>query len=80
MTSTEQDQKRRNFLKEVVDEIRNVPPHEDFYLKACYTVTRFGLRLKANQENLFENEDWNNYENRDELIKKIEDFLERHTK
>jgi len=80
MTSAEHEQKRRNFLKEVVDEIRDVPPHEDFYLKASYTVTRFGLRLKANQEKLFEGEDWNNFKRRDALIKKIEDFLERHTK
>ncbi|MFX1344133.1 MAG: hypothetical protein ACFFBC_00180 [Promethearchaeota archaeon] len=80
MTSTEQEQKRKDFLKEVVDEIRNVPLHDDFYLQAFYTIAKFGLQLKAKQERLFENEDWNNFEHRDELIQKIEDFLEKHIK
>lgn len=80
MTTVENDQKRRSFLKEVVDEIRSVPPHDDFYLRAFYTVARFGLQLKAKQEKLFENEDWNNFECRDELIKKVEIFLDRNIK
>jgi len=80
MRSAENEQKRRDFLEEVVDEIRNVPPNDDFYLRAFYTVAKFGLQLKAKQEKLFENEDWNNFNCRDELIKKIEEFLERHIK
>ena len=80
MTSTENEQKRRDFLEEVVDRIRNVPKHDNFYLKAFYVIAKFGLQLKAKQEKLFENEDWNNFKCRDELIKKIEDFLERNIK
>jgi len=52
----------------------------NFYLKASYTVIRFGLRLKAKQERLFEGENWNDFKRREELIQKIEDFLERHMK
>ena len=80
MTSAEHEQKRRDFLTEVEDEIRDVSLHDDFYLKTFYTVVKFGLQLKAKQEKLFENEDWNNFKRRDELIQKIEDFLERHIK
>lgn len=80
MRSAENEQKRRDFLEEVVDEIRNVPEHDNFYLKAFYVIAKFGLQLKAKQEKLFENEDWNNFKCRNELIKKIEDFLERNIK
>ncbi|MFW9939434.1 MAG: hypothetical protein ACFFFT_00240 [Candidatus Thorarchaeota archaeon] len=64
----------------MVDEIRDVSPHDDFYLQAFYTVAKFGLQLKAKQERLFEGMDWNNYKLRNGLIRKIEDFLERHIK
>jgi len=80
MRSAENEQKRRNFLEEVVDGIRNVPKHDDFYLKAFYVIAKFGLQLKAKQEKLFENEDWNNFECRDELIRKVERFLEKYIK
>ena len=76
MRSAENEQKRRDFLKEVVDEIRNVPKHDNFYLKAFYVIAKFGLQLKAKQEKLFENEDWNNPECRDNLIRRVENFLE----
>ena len=80
MKSAENEQKRRDFLEEVVDRIRNVPEHDNFYLKAFYLIASFGLQIKAKQEKLFGNEDWNNFKRRDELIKKIEDFLEKYIK
>lgn len=80
MRSVENEQKRRDFLEEVVDRIRNVSKHDDFYLKAFYVIASFGLQLKAKQEKLFENEDWNNFECRDELIKKVEIFLDKNIK
>ena len=80
MTSAENERMRRDFLEEVVDRIRNVPKHDNFHRKAFSMIASFGLQLKAKQEKLFENEDWNNFEHRDELIKEIEDFLERHIK
>lgn len=80
MRSAENEQKRRDFLEQVVDEIRNVPRYNNFYHEVFYVIAKFGLQIKARQERLFENEDWNNFECRDELIKKVEGFLERHIK
>ena len=80
MRSAENEQKRRSFLEQVVDEIRNVPRYNNFYIEVFFVIAKFGLQIKAKQEKLFENEDWNNFECRDELIKKIEVFLDRNTK
>jgi len=80
MRSVENEQKRRDFLEEVVDEIRNVPRNSNFYHEVFYVIAKFGLQLKAKRENLFENEDWDNLECRDELIKKVERFLNKYIK
>lgn len=80
MRSAENEQKRRDFLEQVVDKIHNIPRYNNFYREVFYMIAKFGLQLKAKQEKLFEGEDWSNYKLRDELIKKIEEFLERHIK
>ncbi len=80
MRSPELEQKRRSFIEQVVDEIRNIPRYNNFYLEVFYVIAKFGLQIKAKQEKLFENEDWNNFECRDELIRKVEGFLEKYIK
>jgi len=80
MRSAENEQKRRSFLEQVVDEIRNVPRYNNFYREVFYVIAKFGLQIKAKQEKLFENEDWDNFECRDELIKKVEIFLDKNIK
>jgi len=54
--------------------------HDDFYLRAFSTVAKFGLQLKAKQERFFESEDWNDLSNREELLQKVEHFLDEQFK
>ena len=80
MRSAENEQKRRNFIEQTLDKIRNVPRYSNFYLETFCVIANFGLQLKAKQEKLFENEDWNSFDCRDELVKKVEGFLEKYIK
>ena len=80
MTSHEMELKRKESIKCLVDPLRDIPPSADFYLKASYTITKIGLQRKAKEERFFENDDWNNPECREELILKVERFLDRQIK
>ena len=80
MRSAENEQKRRNFIEQTLDKIRNVPRYSNFYLETFCVIANFGLQIKAKQERLFENEDWNDPGCRDELIKKVERFLNKYIK
>ena len=80
MTSHEMELKRKESIKCLVDPLRDVPPSSDFYLKASYTITKIGLQRKAKEEKFFENDNWNNPKLREELILKVEEFLDNHVK
>ena len=54
--------------------------YSNFYLEIFYVIANLGLQIKAKQEKLFENEDWDNPECRDELIRKVERFLNKYIK
>jgi len=78
MRSAENEQKRRSFIEQTLDKIRKVPRYNNFYLEVFYVIASFGLQLKAKQEKLFESEDWNNPKCRDDLIRKVEGFLDKY--
>ncbi|MBY8989086.1 MAG: hypothetical protein KGD61_11580 [Candidatus Lokiarchaeota archaeon] len=80
MISPENEKKRRDFLDQIIDELRNTPQSNDFYLSAFSTVAKFGLQLKAKQEKLFDGEDWNNLKIRKILLQKLERFLDTEFK
>ena len=72
--------KRKESIKCLVDPLRNLPLTADFYLKASYTITKIGLQRKAKEEKFFESDNWNDPKVREELIGKVEEFLERQVK
>ena len=74
------EQKRRSSIEEIVEKIRNVPRYSTFYLNTFNVIASIGLQLKAKQEKLFEGEDWNNPECQDDLIRKVEGFLDKSIK
>jgi DNA-binding winged helix-turn-helix (wHTH) protein len=80
MESQENEKKKRDFLTQIIDELRNTPKSHNFHHTAFSTVAKFGLQLKAKQEKLFEGEDWNNPKIREELVQKIERFLDKQFK
>ena len=80
MTSHEMELKRKESIKCLVDPLRDIPLTADFYLKAHYTIAKIGLQRKAKEEQFFENDNWNDSKLREELILKVEDFLERQVK
>ena len=80
MIPPENEKKRRDFLDQIIEELRNTPQSNDFYLSAFYTVAKFGLQLKAKQEKLFDGEGWNNPKFREQLLQKVERFLDTQFK
>ena len=80
MTSHETELKRKESIKCLIDPLKKIPLSADFYLKANYTITKIGLQRKAKEERFFESDNWNDPKLREELILKIEEFLERQVK
>lgn len=76
--SKEIKQKRKEFIQQVFDKIRNVPEYSDFYTHSFYVFASLGLFLKAKEEKFFENKDWNNLECREELLNEIYTFLKKY--
>lgn len=69
---------RREYVETIIEDIINIPTYSNFYSHAYCKLMHLGLRLKAEEENLFDKEEWSNSKNRDEMIKKIERFITKH--
>ncbi|MBY8990068.1 MAG: hypothetical protein KGD58_04870 [Candidatus Lokiarchaeota archaeon] len=80
MTSQEMELKRKESINCLVQELRNVPPSADLYLKAHYIIAKIGLQRRAKEERLFEDEDWADPKLREDLILKVERFLDKQIK
>ena len=72
--------KRAQFTQEILESICNAPKYCSFYSHVFNRIAALGLHMKAKKERLFENEDWSNLANREELMRKIEKFIIKHTK
>lgn len=72
MNSLDMEQKKKDFIIQIINELRNTPKSHNFHHTAFSTVAKFGLQLKAKQEKLFEGEDWNNPKIREDLVQKVE--------
>ena len=80
MNNPELEEKRKSFHAHLIKELRNTPPSDNFYLRVFSTIVKIGLQRKAKEIKLFEDEEWNNIENREELLKKVRNFLDRNIK
>lgn len=78
MVSEKIKQIRRECVESTLEDIINVPAYSSFHSHAYCKLMHLGLLLKAEEECLFDKEEWSNPEKRDDLIKKIESFLTRH--
>ncbi|HEC40614.1 hypothetical protein LCGC14_1176150 [marine sediment metagenome] len=75
----ETERKRAQFTQEILDDIRNAPRYYLFYSYVSNKMAALGLQRKAKEAKLFENEDWSSRENREDLMRKIEKFLNEYT-
>lgn len=76
--SDEIKQARWSLIQHALDEICNVPSYSNFRSNTFYVIAKLGLQLKKREEKLFDTDDWHNPKCRDELIKKIREFLIKH--
>ena len=69
----------RQFLKQqALNEIYDISDFSSFYRRTYYIVAKFGLKLKAKEDELFSGDEWRNPALRDVLIKRVEQFLNKH--
>ena len=71
-------QARRELIQQALDEICETPEFRNLLSKTYCVLAKFWLHVKAEKENLFKGEEWTNPKCRDEVTKKIEDFLIKH--
>ncbi|MFW9874011.1 MAG: hypothetical protein ACFFG0_12965 [Candidatus Thorarchaeota archaeon] len=72
------EQARRELIQEALDEIYKVSDYSNLYTNTFCVIAKFGLQLKAKEEKLFEEGDWDDPQYQDEFIRKIEEFLNKH--
>ena len=71
----------RQFLKQqALNEIYNISDFTNFYRRIYYILAKYGLQLKAKEDELFSGDEWRNPARRDVLIKRVEHFLNKYIK
>ena len=71
----------RQFLKQqALNEISYISDFTNFYRRTYYIVAKYGLQLKAKEEELFSGDKWRNPALRVVLIKRVEQFLHKYIK
>ena len=69
----------REFLKnEALKEISDGSDFTLFQTRAFCVIAKYGLQLDAKKEELFSGDEWSNPTCKGELVKKIEQFLNKH--
>ena len=71
---------KKRFLEQIFNEVDNVSYYCSFYLTIFNIIAKLRLYNKEKKEKLFETGDWTNEEQREELIKKVKQFLIKHIK
>jgi len=71
-------QARRELIQQSFDKICEIRDFRDLKSKTYVVLSHLWLHKRAEEENLFKAEEWSSPECRDELIKKIRDFLTMH--
>lgn len=75
------NEQARQFLKQqALNEIYDISDFSIFYRCTYHIVAKYGLQLKAKEEELFSGDEWRNPARRDVLIKSVEQFLNKHIK
>ncbi len=77
--NNDSERKRAQFTQEILDDIRNAPRYCSFYSYVSNKMVALGLQRKAKETKFFEKEDWSSRENREDLMRKIEKFLNEYT-
>ena len=75
-----EEEKKRLFHAQLIQELRNTPPNANFYLQTFVMIQKIGQLDKAKKAKLFENDDWNDPDLQEAFIQKAELFLDTHVK
>ena len=71
----------REFLKdEALKEISEVSDFTRFHTRVFCVIAKYGFQLEAKEEGLLTGDEWSNLDCRDELIKRVKQFLDKHIK
>ncbi len=69
----------RDFLKqEALKEIIGISDFTKFNTRVFCIVAKFGFQLEAKDEGLLSGDEWSNPACKDMLIKRVEQFLDKH--
>ena len=71
----------REFLKQhALNEISDITDFTRFHTRVYYIVAKYGLQVKAKEDQFFSGDEWDNPACKAALIKKTEQFLDRYIK
>jgi len=72
------EQARRELIQQTLSKILETQDFSELKTTTFVVLAHLWLHIKAEEENLFNAEEWSNPECRDELLKKIKEFLITH--
>ena len=61
-------------------QISEISDFTRFQTRAFCVIAKYGLQLDAKKEELFSGDEWSNKDCKEELIKKMKHFLDKHIK
>lgn len=71
-------QARQFLYQQGFNEICEISDFTKFCNRSYYIIAKYGLQLKAKEDNLFAGDEWDDPVCRDNLVKRIEKFLKKH--
>jgi len=74
------EQAREFLIQEALNEICDITDFTKFYTHIYYILAKYGLQLNAKEDQLFSGDEWSNPACKEFLIRRVEQFLNKHIK
>ena len=72
------EQARRFLKQQTFNEIYDISDFSNFYRRTYHIVAKCDLQLKAKEEEIFSGDEWRNPARGNALVKRVEQFLNKH--
>lgn len=74
------EQAREFLIQHALNEIRNNSDFNTFHRRVFCVIAKYGFQLEAKEEGLLTGDGWSNPARKEILIRRVEQFLNKHIK
>jgi len=74
------EQARESLIWDALREISELSDFTRFHTRVFCVIAKYGLQLEAKEEGLLSGAEWSNLTSKDIMMKRVEQFLDKHIK